>query len=83
MEEQSLQPQSVEVKARLLRCRRCNGWVYVEHDPFAQGSWAVCVNCGWEEELMSTDPLSPGVVSKLGPKPKVGGRTGYHRRVAG
>ncbi len=80
MEERLLQSGSVEVKARLLRCRRCNGWVYVESDPFAQGSWAVCVNCGWEEDLISTDPLSPDTVSRTSSRPKVGSRTGFHRK---
>ncbi len=81
--DQEIRRRVAEVKARLLKCKRCGGWVYLESDPFLTGSWAICVNCGWEEELVSGDILSPAVISKLPPHDpprKPGSRTGYHRR---
>ncbi len=56
MLEPTIQKYRVEVKARLVRCPRCRGFVTVEPDPIA-GEWAVCVNCGWEQPLGLDEPI--------------------------
>ncbi len=40
----------VEVKARLVRCPRCNGWVAREPG-MGNEAYLVCVNCGWEKTV--------------------------------
>lgn len=56
MPEDTIKKYRVEVKARLSGCPRCGGWVALEPDPVS-GAWKVCVNCGWQEELKTTDQV--------------------------
>ncbi len=52
----------VEVKARLVKCPRCDGWVFPE-PATGDDAYLVCLNCGWEK------PMRAGIAA--------GARTSY------
>jgi hypothetical protein len=50
MAQETVKEYSVEVKARLVKCSRCDGWVYAE-PVMGDDAYLVCLNCGWEKPI--------------------------------